>query len=455
MFQLDGLYFDPLVHLSFWFNFKLFGLDYRWYHIVDIILHSINGLLVFRFVKLYSADDALALLSGLLFVSTFAASDAVLWSSSRVDLFAILFSLATLILFFRYIKEEKRSLYIASIIAYLLALASKGTPVVIPPLLFWLFAKEKKDTQKQYSIFIPFVVIVMGYFILLRWAMAEGNPLLQSGFRMNLYNYSLSLSSLFVPESILPKLNLTYTFFFVCGLLFIFWIIKVSAQTDRVKSIGLLMLFLFLSPVLALGDFKLASLRIFHALLSSPSHRIYLATIGMSIFMSSLLIGFGKIRGMKKYIILAGLLLIGFNIYEVRGRENIWEHGASRFEEAALRLKSLKPSLPENSTIVFINFPQRAGFFDPYIKVYYDLNEVTTITLNVIHLELPEEFEVDLKKNYSGFIMSKGVIYDVSNSIKDLMSIILLYQQQTDDLSREKYREMYKQLAIELNTRYQ
>ncbi len=39
IFESEGLYFDPLVYLSFWINYILFGLDPKWYHVTDVTIH--------------------------------------------------------------------------------------------------------------------------------------------------------------------------------------------------------------------------------------------------------------------------------------------------------------------------------------------------------------------------------------------------------------------------------
>lgn len=184
--------------------------------------------------------------------------------------------------------------------------------------------------------------------------------------------------------------------------------------------------------------------------LGNPSHRIYLATIGMSIFLSSAIIGLNK----RYIIIFLALLLLVFNMYEVEQRENIWESGTSEIKDSGYRLKSLKQSFPEHSIIVFMNFPLPEGFFEPYMKVYYDLNEVTAISLKKIDPKLPDpqQFDIPADRSYFGFIRGKKGIYDISDSMKVLMATALNYQKATDELIKETYRKEYEQLAVELNT---
>ena len=45
IFQPDVPYFDPLVHLMFAADYWIAGLDYRWYHCVDLALHSASAVL--------------------------------------------------------------------------------------------------------------------------------------------------------------------------------------------------------------------------------------------------------------------------------------------------------------------------------------------------------------------------------------------------------------------------
>lgn len=457
IFKVDTFYFDPLVHLSFWLNFKLSGLDYRWYHLTDITLHSINGLLLFRFMKLYSRDETLALLSSLIFVSTFAASDAVLWSSSRVDLLATLFSLVTLISFLSYLKEDKASLYTTSLITYILALAAKGTPVVIPVLLLWFFVKERKETKKRYRIFIPFAVIALGYFILLRLAAGGSSPVFKGAFHLSLHNYSLAVASLFIPEIVLSRLNLAYAFSIIYGLLFIFWLIRFPLQLNKIKSTGLFMMFLFITPVLILRDFTLPSVgKPIHYLLMSPSHRIYFASIGMSVFMGSVLVWIYEIMASRKkllaktFIGVIALLVLGFNVYETHSREKIWSLGVMDMKDGLYGMMDKRPGLNEGSIVGLINFPMSEGFLWPMLKVYYGLKEVTVIPMNSVPTKLPDAL-VSPDGNYALFAKGKKEVYDLSKPFNEMLLKAYRYQNSRDIAERESYSREYNVQAINLN----
>lgn len=460
MFQSEGLYFDPLVYLAFWFDYQLFGLDYRWYHLTDIAIHVINGTLLFYFTRLYSENDLLALVSSLIFASTFAASDAVLWSSSRVDLLSTLFSLASLILFLKYLKEGRTLLYLVSIILFALALGAKVTPIVLPILFCWIYLKN--GIQKGYKIIVPFVLLVLLYLLLLL-SVSANSPLGRTLYP-NIYNYSMALTSLFIPEALLAKLNLLinpiYVFLLVYCLLLIVWRMKLSPSMDQIKSTALFMTFLSLTPLLILsGEPKLATPDNIYHILGSPSHRIYLASTGMSMFLGSIILSFyEKLNTKKEIIIIVVLFMLSFNIRSVWLREQLWDIGTTRIKESVYNLRKVKPYFSEGSVVVTINFPMSGVFLEPILKIYYDIKDVRVTPMKYIPTELADgvaafgkRYELFLKGDTLLIGGSLSEINDLSEPFKELLSKAYSYHNTTDQLEKMEYKREYIALAGRLN----
>jgi hypothetical protein len=209
IFRPDVIYFDPLVHLMFLADFQVGGLDPRWYHGVDLLIHAVNAVLVYRFAQLLSGNEKGALYGSILFASSFAIVDAVVWPSSRVDLVSTLFALGTLIQFLRYLRSDSRCNLLFSIGLFVLALGAKGTPLVLPLVLFWLIIQEKIPLR-QATCLIPFgaVIILYGTLVMLTRDQAA-LPL--DRLHCNIDNLALALCSLFVPEEILSHFNTAAT----------------------------------------------------------------------------------------------------------------------------------------------------------------------------------------------------------------------------------------------------
>ena len=197
MFSIDVLYFDPLVYLTFWLNYQLNLLNPFWYHLFDLCVHAASGVLIYHLVLRHARDRFAALASGVLFVCAFAVVDAVVWSSSRVDLLAVFFSLSALLAFQLHLDDTSRPALAFSVLAYLLALGAKGTPIVIPCILV-LMIYLARQPRRRYAILIPYAAITVIYVSLLFWKMVPAGK--DGAIRLNLHNLVLALSGLFVPE---------------------------------------------------------------------------------------------------------------------------------------------------------------------------------------------------------------------------------------------------------------
>ncbi len=279
MFYPDVVYFDPIVYLMFVANFFINYLDPRWYHAVDLMIHAFNALLVYHFANMLSGDDKAGLYGSVLFASSFAIADAVLWPSSRVDLVSVMFSLGTLIQFLKYLRTDNRRFLWLSCFLFILALGAKGTPVVMPLFLLWLLFMEGKPFRRFGSM-VPFVA----------------SPIAE--LRFNLRNISLALCELFIPERLITTPNPAIIAAALALLILTLGFLRFSpVSLTHLRRTGIVILAGGLVPVLVLGDFKPATTMMqANFLLSSPSHRIYLASAGFA------LIGGGVLRSLELLI---------------------------------------------------------------------------------------------------------------------------------------------------------
>lgn len=122
--------FRPLLLLTFSFNYFFSGLQPLGYHIINILLHFVNGILLYSFLRLLRPDlpFGLALLCGLLFLAHPINTEAVTYISSRSDLMVFLFILIGAIC---YLKRR----FALAFFSYSLGLLSKETALVFPFLL--------------------------------------------------------------------------------------------------------------------------------------------------------------------------------------------------------------------------------------------------------------------------------------------------------------------------------
>ncbi|MBT0664671.1 glycosyltransferase family 39 protein [Geobacter pelophilus] len=454
MFYSEGIYFDPLVYLMFLADSLIAGPDSRWYHAMDLLIHAVNSLLVYRFVNLLSGDEKAGLYGSVLFASSFAIADAVLWPSSRVDLVSVMFSLGTLTLFLKYLRgENSRFLWLACLL-FVLALGAKGTPVVVPFILLWFVYAEQKPGDKYLSV-APFGLLVLLYFTLLKIAPNQGVTSFTPGLHLNLRNFSLSLDALFIPERYLEVLNPAITAIVLAVPVIALGLMNFTSESStRLRRTGVVILAVSLLPVLVLKDFKLATVENPINLLSSPSHRVYLASIGVA------LIGGGVLRSLeiliKRYSLKGGALattiilfgVICFNAIEVRERDLLWEGEGDGIRLRLLELLNYRNRIVEDGYVGLSNFPGSRGFLNPMIKAYFNLNKITTEQVQHVGMTFDPE-KLKRAERSSFFVMGNDLkLYDLSDQVKNLL---LLCRQASLNQARPEYINEINKLTAQIN----
>jgi len=420
MFYPDVVYFDPIVYLLFLADSYIAGLDPRWYHTVDLMIHAFNSFLVLRFAHLLSGDEKAGLYGGILFASSFAIADAVIWPSSRVDLVSVMFSLGTLIQFLKYIRTDNSRFLWLSFFLFVLALGAKGTPLVLPAILFWLIIQEKKPLRHVVKL-IPFGAVIILYVILLKLSLNKTSLPLDK-LHFNVVNYELSFCSLFIPEGTLKYLNLTITSF----LLFVVvsavgMVSKPLNTTVMLRRTGYCLCFVAILPVLAVNDFKLVTENSNpYLLLSSPSHRIYLASVGIALLGGGFLRSietllnnfFPKYAAIAIVVVLAGIVI--FNAYQVNVRDQIWEPACDWSRDSFKGLLAYRHQVDEGSQIGMINFPGSRGFTTPMLQLSLDVDDITM--LKEVNFRMIEDPEI-LRKAEISYLFIFGAdrhVYDKS-----------------------------------------
>lgn len=132
-------YYAPLSSLSLMAD-TLLGekgvADARITNAIQVILHCLNGVLVFVLFRLLSVKPLTALIASSIFLVHPLQVTAVMWFAERKTLLATFFFLITYITFVQYRRTSARSYYVVSLISFLLGLLSKPVVVMFPVLAF-------------------------------------------------------------------------------------------------------------------------------------------------------------------------------------------------------------------------------------------------------------------------------------------------------------------------------
>ena len=132
-------YYQPLAMISLMLDYAAGGRPDNLlpFHITSLALHIANTVLVIVVFHLLFGQAWPAALVGLLYGLHPVAVEPIAWISDRKTLLATMFSLVSMSLYVRCVSDGRWRLYVACLVAYILALMSKPTAAPLP-LLFLL-----------------------------------------------------------------------------------------------------------------------------------------------------------------------------------------------------------------------------------------------------------------------------------------------------------------------------
>ena len=136
--RIDQNFFMPLTWISHMVDVELFGHNPAGHHAVNLLLHTINTLLVFGWLVRVTGSPYKSAFAAALFAIHPLRVETVAWVADRKDLLAMLFALLSLESYRKYVNSGGRRDYMRVTLFYILALLSKPVMVVLPCVLLLL-----------------------------------------------------------------------------------------------------------------------------------------------------------------------------------------------------------------------------------------------------------------------------------------------------------------------------
>jgi protein O-mannosyl-transferase len=170
--SMNGLY-HPLTMISHMLDVNLFGIRPGPHHLVNLFLHTLNGILLFL---------ALRSMTGDLFRSGFAAAlfllhplhvESVAWISERKDALCALFWMLTMLGYVKYVRKPALGTYLLVLILFVSGLMSKPMAVTLPfvlLLLDWWPLSRRKPLRYLFLEKVPLFAFSVVFSFLAVWA---------------------------------------------------------------------------------------------------------------------------------------------------------------------------------------------------------------------------------------------------------------------------------------------
>jgi protein O-mannosyl-transferase len=154
--------YHPFTMLAFAIEYKLFGLNETGYHVINLLLHLANVLLVYYAVFLLSKKNNVALVAALLFGIHPLHTESVAWISELKDLLYTSFFLGAYIFYLKYLATKQNKFYLVALLLFLFSLLSKAMAVSLPVLLLLTdYFKGRKMNLKTWIEKIPFLSLAI------------------------------------------------------------------------------------------------------------------------------------------------------------------------------------------------------------------------------------------------------------------------------------------------------
>ena len=154
----EEAHYWPLVYTTFWIEHKLWGFDPTGYHIVNVLLHLANVLLLWHLLR------RLAVSGAWMVAAVFAVHplhvESVAWVIERKDVLSGLFFLAAVLAWMRFVEQPSRGRYAGPLVLYVAGMLSKSIVVTLPvALLIWHWWKQGRVTSTDLLRLVPFGVV--------------------------------------------------------------------------------------------------------------------------------------------------------------------------------------------------------------------------------------------------------------------------------------------------------
>ena len=215
--HLDNLY-RPMQVVSYLFTFQIGGLNPLPFHILNILIHLSNAVLIFFLIKKIFKKDILAFFTSLLWVVHPIHTEAVTYMSGTPDPLITFFALMSFILYIKFRESSKLHYILLSALSFVFALFSKETIVIFPGLLViyefinaekrFSFKNLKSHLKNYYCTFI-FLGISIIYFIM-RLTVLKFGDTLNFYTTANVYSSSLYFRILTFMASLLAYYYLLF-----------------------------------------------------------------------------------------------------------------------------------------------------------------------------------------------------------------------------------------------------
>lgn len=173
--------YHPLTVISYKLDYLISGIKPYGYHLINLLLHMLNVLLVWQIIKFLTKDYWMPFVIALLFAIHPMHVESVAWISERKDLLYSFFYFLTILVYIQNINSKSIGKYIILLLFFILSLLSKAQAVTLPIALLLIdYFYNKKIELKDILYKIPFLILSLIFGIIAIYAQQSEEALLST-----------------------------------------------------------------------------------------------------------------------------------------------------------------------------------------------------------------------------------------------------------------------------------
>ncbi|MFP6621677.1 MAG: tetratricopeptide repeat protein [Pirellulaceae bacterium] len=163
----------PMVHTSYWIEYHIWGLHPTGYHLVNILLHAFNAILLWKILRFLQVPGAF--LAGLLFALHPVHVESVAWITERKNTLSGCFYLLSAWCYLRCMlapdgQKHVGKLYALSLLLFIAALLSKSVTATLPAaLLLILTWKRRRFEWEDVTPLVPMLAAAIPMAMITSW----------------------------------------------------------------------------------------------------------------------------------------------------------------------------------------------------------------------------------------------------------------------------------------------
>ena len=168
-------YYRPLLNLTYFIDYKLWGLSAPGFRVTNLFLHIICCFILFHFLQFLINDRSAALLATLIFAIHPVNTEVVSWVASRNNILVTIFSISSLFFYIRGWEKGRRLSWIVSVVTFALGILSKEMGLMVFALFFLyqrLLSRTRRNIYKELLSYLPFIMVTVAYVFLRKAATA-------------------------------------------------------------------------------------------------------------------------------------------------------------------------------------------------------------------------------------------------------------------------------------------